>query len=54
MASNNEYEQRGFWDNNFLFTSDLTIDPSVLVETISDADYLINFTYKPSEDSLPF
>jgi len=50
MASSSEYEQQRFWVDSFDFVSTMTLDPSILLDTVSDADYLINFTYRPTED----
>jgi len=47
--SNESYEHQSFWDDRFDFVSTATVDPAVLLTTISDADYLVNFTYRPTE-----
>lgn len=49
-ASRESYEHQSFWDEGFYFVSTMTVDPDILLNTISDADYLVNFTYTPTED----
>ena len=50
MERDSEYEHQSFWDDRFDFVSTATVDPSVFINTVSDADYLVNFTYRPTEE----